>query len=238
LQNTFQIIRAERRHFSDEGWLKTHWLFSFSDYYDPENVQFGALRVFNDDVVAPSTGFPPHTHKEFEIVTTVLSGEVTHEDSMGNRAVVKAGDAQRMSAGTGITHSEYNLGDGPLHLYQIWIFPGVKGLKPSYDQKSFYPESRKNRLLPIVSGQGLPGAVTMHADASIYMADLDLGKTMEFKTNESRCIFVYVTTGYIEVNDEMLKTNDQARIIREAALKLKAREATNLILIDVPPKIT
>ena len=236
MSNTFQIIRAEKRHFSDEGWLKTYWLFSFSDYYDPENVQFGALRVFNDDVVAPGTGFPPHTHQEFEIVTIVLSGEITHEDSMGNKTVVRAGEAQRMSAGTGVTHSEYNLGHEPLHLYQIWIFPGVSGLNPSYDQKSFSSESRKNRLLPVVSGQGLPGTVTMHADATIYMADLDTGKTVEFKMDESRCIFVYATAGDVDINGERLSSNDQARVTKESRLRLRAHDGTTLVLIDVPAK--
>ncbi|OQW95695.1 MAG: hypothetical protein BWK77_07025 [Verrucomicrobia bacterium A1] len=116
-----QVIRAAQRHFSDFGWLKTFWLFSFSDYYDPENVQFGTLRVFNDDVVAPGTGFPAHPHQEMEIITVVLEGEMTHEDSMGNQAVIRAGDVQRMSAGTGLTHSEFNLADKPVHFYQVWV---------------------------------------------------------------------------------------------------------------------
>lgn len=236
MSNTFQIVKADRRHFSDDGWLKTYWLFSFSDYYDPDNLRFGALRVFNDDFVAPGTGFPPHTHQEFEIVTIVLSGEITHEDSIGNRAVVRAGDVQRMSAGTGVTHSEYNLGVKPLHSYQVWIFPKVRGLEPSYDQKSFSAASRKNRLVPVVSGQELPDVVTMHADATIYVARLDADRTIEFSTDQSRCIFVYLTAGDMEINGERLRSGDQARITRESSLRLKAHDTTSLVLIDVPAK--
>jgi len=238
LGNEFQIIRADKRHFSDEGWLKTYWLFSFSDYYDPENVEFGALRVFNDDIIAPSTGFPPHTHQDFEIVTIVLSGEITHEDSMGIRTVVREGEVQRMSAGTGVTHSEYNLGTKPLHSYQIWISPSVRGLKPSYDQRSFSLEARRNRLLPVGSGQGLRDVVTMRADATIYVADLEAGQNVEFNTDGSRRIFVYLTAGDMSINGERLKSNDQARITKRSSLRLQTHDATNLVLIDVPAKET
>ena len=238
MKNEFQVITADERHFSDEGWLNTYWLVSFSDYYHPENVKFGALRVFNDDIIAPSTGFPPHTHRDFEIVTIVLSGEITHEDSMGNRTAVREGDVQRMSAGTGVTHSEYNLGTKPLHSYQIWISPSVRGLKPSYDQRSFPPEYRRNRLLPVVSGQGLRDVVTMHADATIYVADLEAGQNVEFSKDESRRIFVYLTAGDMSIKGERLKSNDQARIAKRSSLRLQTHDATNLVLIDVPAKET
>src|SRR5512139_2308538 len=168
-----QIIPADKRHFSDFGWLKTYWLFSFSNYYDPSNIQFGALRVFNDDVVAPGAGFPTHPHEEMEIVTIPLQGEMTHEDSMGNKGVIKANDVQRMSAGTGLTHSEFNLADKPVHFYQIWIFPDSKGLNPTYDQRSFSPVTFRNRLVPVASGQGIPETVTFHTDATIYRSELD-----------------------------------------------------------------
>lgn len=127
-----KIIPKGKRHFSDFGWLKTYWLFSFSDYFDPDNTRFGALRVFNDDIVAPGTGFPTHPHREMEIITIVLEGEITHKDSMGNKMVIRAGDVQRMSAGTGIIHSEFNLGDEPVHFYQIWIYPDEAELQPGY----------------------------------------------------------------------------------------------------------
>jgi len=229
-----KIIRADQRYFSDHGWLKTYWLFSFDNYYDPANLQWGALRVFNDDVVKGNSGFPTHPHREMEIITVMLSGEITHQDSMGNRTTIKAGEVQRMSAGTGITHSEFNLSDEPLHLYQIWLLPRERRLKPSYDQKSFAEESRKNRLLAVASGQGLEGAVTFHTDATIYMSDLEAGHSIDFATDPSRRVFVYVTKGDLGINDERLSTKDQARIMMDGQLKLEAYDDTSFILIDAP----
>ncbi|HUT30948.1 MAG TPA: pirin family protein [Sedimentisphaerales bacterium] len=229
-----RIIRANERHFSDFGWLQTYWLFSFSDYYDPNNIQFGGLRVFNDDVVQPGTGFPTHPHQEMEIVTIVLEGEITHADSMGNKAVIKAGDVQRMSAGTGLTHSEFNLADAPVHFYQIWIYPDEKGLRPTYDQRHFNPASWKNKLLPVASGQGIGEAVTFHTDATIYRGDLGKGAEVRFETSDDRRIFVYVTDGQLQVNKEPLKSKDQARIDPEGSIHLKALSDAQVILMDVP----
>lgn len=229
-----KTIRADERYFSDFGWLKTYWLFSFDTYHDPNNVEFGALRVFNDDVVKPGAGFPTHSHREMEIITTVLSGEITHQDSIGNKTVIKAGDVQRMSAGTGIAHSEYNLGDAPVHLYQIWIHPGVRGLTPSYDQRSFEPESRKNRLLAVASGHGAADTVAIHTDSTIYMADLDAGNSVDYEMSDARGVFVYVTSGDLGINEARLTTKDQARINNEGVLRLEAYDDTSLILIDVP----
>ncbi|HKP88264.1 MAG TPA: pirin family protein [Blastocatellia bacterium] len=229
-----KTIRADERHFSDFGWLQTYWLFSFDSYYDPANLQFGSLRVFNDDVVKPKSGFPTHPHREMEIVTIVLSGEITHEDSIGNRTVIKAGDVQRMSAGTGIAHSEFNLADEPIHLYQIWIHPDERRLRPSYDQKSFPKEARKNLLLPVASGQGLKDVVTFHTDSTIYMTDFDAGHGVDFEAKDSRGVYVYVTKGDLGINDARLTTKDQARIEREGALRLTAYDDTSFVLIDVP----
>lgn len=229
-----KIIPAAKRHFSDFGWLKTYWLFSFSNYYDPTNIQFGALRVFNDDVVEPKTGFPTHPHEEMEIVTIVLSGEMTHKDSMGNQAVIKAGEVQRMSAGTGLTHSEFNLAKEPVHFYQVWIYPDLAGLKPSYDQKSFSPEAWKNRLLPVASGQGLHGAVTFHTYATIYRCDLDARQKIDFSVNESRRVFLYLASGSLGLNDQKLEAEDQARIDLEKDLELRADMDSSFVLIDVP----
>lgn len=229
-----QIIKAKDRHFSDYGWLKTYWLFSFSDYYDPANIQFGALRVFNDDVVEPEGGFPTHPHREMEIVTVVLDGEMTHEDSMENKTVIRPGDVQRMSAGTGLTHSEFNLAKKPVHFYQIWIFPDEAGLKPTYDQKTFSPSDWKNRLLPVASGQNIKGAVTFHTDATIYRCDLDEGKEVTLSKTAGRRVFVYLTKGRLSVNGQTLGEKDQARVDIEEPLVLKATDDAELILIDVP----
>jgi len=229
-----QTIRADERHFSDFGWLKTYWLFSFDNYYDPSNMQFGALRVFNDDVVKGNSGFPTHPHREMEIITIMLDGEVTHEDSMGNRTTIKAGEVQRMSAGTGITHSEFNLSDKPLHLYQIWLLPGERRLQPSYDQKSFSLDAQKNRLLPVASGQGLKDVVTFHTDATIYLADFDAGHAIDYDVKDGRGVFVYVTQGDLGIGDARLTTKDQARIQTAGKLQLEAYDNTRFILIDVP----
>lgn len=229
-----EIIKADDRHFSDFGWLKTYWLFSFSNYFDPHNIQFGALRVFNDDVVAPGSGFPTHPHDEMEIITIVLDGEMTHQDSMGNKTVIRSGDVQRMSAGTGLTHSEYNLAEKPVHFYQIWVFPDKTGLKPSYDQKSFEPAQWRNRLLPVASGQGLPGSVSFHTDATIYRGALDKGMDIAFEGTAGRRIFLYMTSGHMAVNGKKLSACDQARIDTDEPIALKASEQSEFILIDVP----
>jgi hypothetical protein len=229
-----QVVKAGERHFSDFGWLKTYWLFSFAGYFDPRNIQFGALRVFNDDVVEAGSGFPTHPHEEMEIVTIVLDGEMTHEDSMGNKTVIRAGDVQRMSAGTGLTHSEFNLADAPVHFYQIWIFPDEAGLRPSYDQRTFAPADWKNRLFPVASGQKIPGAVTFHTDASIYRCSLDKGKGVTVQEPTGRRVFIYLTHGALSVNGQSLTSSDQARIDADEPLLLKATEASDFILIDVP----
>ena len=232
-----EIIKAARRHFSDMGWLKTYWLFSFSDYYDPRNLQFGALRVFNDDVVEPGTGFPTHPHDEMEIITIVLAGAMTHEDSMGNKAVIRPGDVQRMTAGTGLTHSEFNLADQPVHFYQIWIYPDQAGLKPSYDQKTYRPADWKNRLCPVASGQGAAeGLVTLHTDATIYRCALDAGKEVVFSNTAGRRTFLYLTSGALSVNGQPLQQADQARIASDEPLVLAARQPAELILMDLPAR--
>ncbi len=229
-----RIIRADERHFSDFGWLKTYWLFSFSEYHDPENVRFGPLRVFNDDVVSPGEGFPMHHHEEMEIITVILEGELTHEDSMGHRAAIKAGQVQRITAGTGIEHSEFNLGGEPVHLYQIWIIPSRKGLKPSYEQKGFDPGQWRGRLFPVASGRGDKDAVSFHADAAIYRCSLEPGRETVHETDAGRRVFVYLTEGKAEVGGETLGAGDQARLEIKGSLALKARESSELVLIDLP----
>src|SRR5215475_143601 len=229
-----QVVGADARHFTDFGWLKTYWLFSFSEYYDPANIQFGALRVFNDDVVAPNTGFGTHPHQEMEIITIVLDGAVTHEDSLGTKAVIRAGDVQRMSAGTGIRHSEFNRGEVPAHFYQIWLYPDTSGLPPSYDQKSFAGTVWTNRLVPVASGQGLPDVVTFHTDATLYLGSLEEQRSVTHDTNGTRRVFVYITEGELTVDGTQLHTKDQARVDAEAALTLTAQTATRFVLIDVP----
>jgi redox-sensitive bicupin YhaK (pirin superfamily) len=229
-----KIIRAKDRYFSDFGWLRTYWLFSFSDYFDPTNIQFGALRVFNDDVVLPHTGFPTHPHREMEIVTIVNEGAVTHADSMGNETVIGKGEVQRMSAGTGLLHSEFNRAEEPAHFCQIWIFPDEPGLAPSYDQRRFVTSEWRNRLLPVASGQGLQDVVTFHTDSTIYRADLDHNHALTFKTTDLRRIFLYILKGSLVVNGRHLGHNDQARIDLEHKITITASGDSSFVLIDVP----
>lgn len=231
---SIDIISASDRHFADFGWLKTYWLFSFADYYDPHNIQFGALRVFNDDVVEPGKGFPTHPHEEMEIVTIVLDGEMTHRDSMGNQAVIKAGDVQRMSAGTGLTHSEFNLAEQPVHFYQIWIFPDVARLEPSYDQRSFLPEAWHNRLLPVASGQKLDDVVSINADATIYRGQLDAGSRLLFDKSAERRVFLYLREGVLRVDGLTLRPGEQARVDTDQPLTLEAASQADFVLVDVP----
>lgn len=228
-----QIIPADKRHFTDMGWLQTYWLFSFSNYFDPGNMGHGKLRVFNDDVVRPGTGFPTHPHDEMEIITIVLKGEISHRDSMGNGGVIRAGEVQRMSAGTGVTHSEYNDANRDLHFYQVWILPDQPGLTPSYEQKKFTESEFKNVLFPLASGQNKPGAVTFHTDATIYRSRLEAGRQLEHAARPERRLFVYLTAGGLRVNGKLLGPKDQARLDGIETLELGADRDADFILIDV-----
>lgn len=228
-----KAIKAGERHFQDHGWLKTFWLFSFDSYFDPNNVQFGALRVFNDDKVEAGQGFDMHRHREMEIVTIVLKGAISHEDSLGNRKRVKAGEVQIMSAGTGIKHSEYNLENKELHLYQIWFLPNQSELTPSYDQKDFSKVEKSNRLVPVVSGDVKGDALFINSNATLYLGNLERGKTVFHTSENGKKQFVYVTDGQLSINGQTFLAGDQARIENESELKLAGVETTNFILIDL-----
>jgi redox-sensitive bicupin YhaK (pirin superfamily) len=228
------ITPAQSRHFTDMGWLKTYWLFSFSDYYDPENLQHGKLRVFNDDVVEPQTGFPKHPHEEMEIISIVLSGEMTHKDTMGNTITVKAGDVQRMTAGTGLFHSEWNYGNEPVHFFQIWIYPDKRELTPSYHQRTFNPETWQNRLTLLASDKNQNGVVSLNTDGSIYRATLTADKTVNYSPESGRKTFVYVIDGRLSINGLELDKGSQARIDKEDNLEIGAKGEADFLLIDVP----
>jgi quercetin 2,3-dioxygenase len=225
-------IPAENRHFTNDEWLKTYWLFSFSDYYDPKNLSHGALRVFNDDTVMPKSGFPNHPHSNFEIITIVLEGELTHRDSAGHRGTIKSGDVQRMSAGTGIVHSELNLANTPVHLYQIWIQPDEEDLEPSYDQR-YFNFDEKNRLVKLVSPDG-KGCLSIHSNSTLYRGSFEPDQQFTYSTDTERKIFIYPTDGEIRINNELIRRNDQARIEGENSLLIETLSKTNFVLIDTP----
>jgi quercetin 2,3-dioxygenase len=230
-----KFIKAYDRHFSSNEWLKSHFLFSFADYYNPDNVNLGPLRVFNDDVVAPNGGFPQHPHSEMEIVTIVLDGEVEHEDSLGNKTTISAGEVQRMTAGTGITHSERNNKDKELHLYQLWFLSNKKGLQPSYEQKRIDFLDAKNELVPLVTGQKvLEDVVFMNSNSTVYYGNLKEDKEYDFQTFPIRKALVYLTEGELFVNGYQMLPNDQLRIDDVDLISFKAAKDSNFILIDVP----
>ena len=230
------IPAAARHHAAPTAGLSSYFLFSFADYFDRGNMHFGPLRVFNDDTVAPQNGFPQHPHSEIEIVTLVLDGEVSHEDTMGNRTAIPTGEVQRMTAGTGVAHSEMNRQDQPLHLYQLWFMPSQRGLAPSYEQKDLgFLKGHRNELVPLVTGQRvLEDVVYMNSNSTIYWSNLDCGKQVVFKTFPLRLTFIYVKEGAITVNGTKLGTNDQARIDAEDVLEIEATKDAQFILIDLP----
>jgi redox-sensitive bicupin YhaK (pirin superfamily) len=229
-----QIIPSEKRHFSDFGWLQTYWLFSFSDYFDKENTHHGSLRVFNDDIVLPQTGFNTHPHEEMEIVSIVLDGEMEHQDTMGNKTIIRKNDVQRMTAGTGLQHSEWNYGETPVKFMQIWILPDKTGLQPSYDQKSSSPEQWQNNLYLLASENGSKDVVSLNTDAKLYRSILHKGKTISFQTGKDRNLFIYIIEGNIKLNGHSLNTRDQARISKEDSLQLTTDECADFVLVDIP----
>ncbi len=229
-----KIIPPEQRHFTDFGWLKTYWLFSFGDYYDPKNIQHGRLRVLNDDVVEPGHGFSIHPHEEMEIISLILSGEMVHKDTMGNEITIRAGEAQRMSAGTGLYHSEWNHTDEPVHFFQIWVLPDKDKLPPSYDQKAFSPQSWHNRFALLASDKGGNDVVSMNSDGSIYRAALYGDKIVSYTPERGRKVFVYVICGKVSLNGSAMKKGAQARIKDEQVLEIAVTGEADVLLIDVP----
>ena len=234
-----QVIPADQRYHFETDWLSTYWHFSFDHYHDPANVQFGPLRVFNDDTIRGGGGFPTHGHREMEIITYVTEGELEHRDSMGNVGRIGPGELQRMSAGTGVRHSEYNASPTePLRLVQLWILPAVKGLEPSWEQLRFSREQRTGKLLPVAvpaESSKANGAVKIHQNATIYASILRPGDSVTHKLRRGRRAYLFVINGELELNGQRLAAGDQARITNESTLALAARKGdTELLLLDLP----
>ncbi|MBA4543934.1 pirin family protein [Thermoactinomyces daqus] len=233
-----KVYPAESRYTSDHGWLKTAHSFSFADYYDPNNLQFGPLRVLNDDIVAPLTGFVPHPHREMEIVSIVLQGQLRHEDSSRATETTTFGGVQRMTAGTGIVHSEVNpSSEEKVNFLQLWFLPEQKGLTPSYEKTEFPVEKMKNRLLPIVAKNPASKEIAhIHQDLTIYLADLEKGKEIVFSQKPGRRIFLFAIEGRLVVNkgEAILNRRDSARITQTPVLQLDAESDARFMLIDLP----
>jgi len=228
------IRRSQERGHANHGWLDTHYTFSFSDYYDPEHVHFRTLRVINDDRVAGGGGFPMHPHRDMEIVTYVLQGALEHRDSMGNGSVIRPGDVQRMSAGTGVTHSEFNASKTePVHLLQIWMFPERKGIKPSYEQKMFSEADKRGRLRLVASPDGRDGSVTIHQDNELYATVLRKGDQVRHELKPERHAWVQVARGSVKLNGQELAEGDGAAISEEKAIELAGLKDAEVLLFDL-----
>jgi quercetin 2,3-dioxygenase len=228
------VRKSNERGHADHGWLDTRFTFSFSDYHDPQHVQFRTLRVMNDDRIAGGGGFPTHPHRDMEIVTYVLEGALAHKDSMGNGSVIKPGDVQYMSAGTGVAHSEFNASDSETaHLYQIWMFPDRQGYKPAYDQKHFTDADKRGKLRLVVSPGGRDGSVQIRQDNELYATVLAPGESVEHALKPARHAYVQVARGSVTLNGEPLEAGDGAAISQEKSLQLTGVNDAEVLLFDL-----
>ncbi|KQL45670.1 pirin [Brevibacillus choshinensis] len=230
-----QVFPSNSRYSVDVGWLRSHLSFSFGEYFDPNNTSFGVMRVCNDDEVAGGKGFGPHPHSDMEVVTIVLKGQVKHEDNLGNVEVVSAGEVQRMSAGTGIVHAEYNASETEgVNFLQLWFMPEERGLTPSFETKGYDREQLANALLPVVSKKGTDCVASIHQDMTIYLSRLEQGKELSFVQPEGRRVFLFVIEGKLVVNGHELGTRDTARMESVSSLAIAAQEEAFFMLIDLP----
>jgi redox-sensitive bicupin YhaK (pirin superfamily) len=229
-----QIRKSADRGHANHGWLDTHFTFSFADYFDPGHVQFRTLRVMNDDRIAGGGGFPTHPHRDMEILTYVLEGALEHRDSMGSGSVIKPGDVQYMSAGTGVTHSEFNASEtAPTHLYQIWMFPAKKGLKPLYDQKNFSEVEKRGKLRLVASPDGRNGSVKIRQDNDLYVTLLGNGESVKHDLKPDRHAYVQVARGSVTLNGTKLETGDGAAISAEQSVTLTGVNDAEVLLFDL-----
>ncbi len=229
-----QVRKAgERGHF-DHGWLDTYHTFSFADYYDPAQMGFRSLRVINDDRVQPGQGFGMHGHRDMEIVTYVLDGALAHRDSLGNGAVLRPGELQHMTAGTGVRHSEFNPSDREwVHLYQIWLLPDRMGLPPSYEQKAFPEEERRGALRLVASPTGERGSLTIHQDVRLYLATLTAGQTVAHTLKPGRHAWLQVLRGQVELGGQPLAAGDGAAVSQEEKLEIGGQRDAEVMLFDL-----
>ena len=225
---------SERGH-GRHGWLDTYHTFSFSDYYDPKHMGFRSLRVINEDWVQPGYGFPTHPHRDMEIITYVLEGSLEHKDSMGTGSVIRPGEVQKMSAGTGVRHSEFNHSKSePVHLYQIWILPEKEGIQPNYEQKDIPAEEKQGKLRLVASPAGGSSAVKLYQDAELYTAALNKAESVEYILNDGRYAWVQVARGEVNINGQTLKAGDGAAVAKEEKLQISgSADASEVLVFDL-----
>jgi redox-sensitive bicupin YhaK (pirin superfamily) len=232
------IRRSNERGFADHGWLKSFHTFSFADYFDPEHVEFGPLRVINEDRVGAGAGFGTHGHRDMEIISYVLDGELAHKDSMGNGSTIRPGDVQRMSAGTGVRHSEFNPNPKePVHFLQIWIQPAERDIEPSYEEKRFAPQEKRGRLRLIVSPDRTDGSLLIHQDAKVYAGLFTGNERAEFETGSGRRIYLHVARGAVTANGTALQAGDALRITNGAPLRLSDGQDSEVLVFDLPGNV-
>lgn len=229
-----KIRRANERGHANYGWLDTHYTFSFSNYYDERFMGFRSLRVINEDFIAPNQGFPTHGHRDMEILTYVMRGELSHKDSMGNGETIRPHEVQRMTAGTGVLHSEYSSPSEETHLLQIWILPEKNNLEPGYEQTYFAPEDKQGKLKLVASRAGTDGSVTINQDVALYASILKQDETVSHELAANRHAWIQVVKGSLEINGEFLNNSDGAAISNEKMLQIKALEdETEFLLFDL-----
>jgi len=229
------LRKANERGHADHGWLDSYFSFSFAEYHDPQHMEFSSLRVINEDVVQPGKGFGTHGHRDMEIITYILAGALEHKDSMGNGSVIRPGDVQRMSAGRGVQHSEFNPSPSELvHLLQIWIVPNVRGIEPEYEETHFDAASKRGRLRLIASSEGRDGSVTIHQDASVYAALLDGAERASHALAPGRKAYIHVARGSVTANGNALGAGDALKASGESAIVLECGNNAEILLFDLP----
>jgi quercetin 2,3-dioxygenase len=230
-----EVRRSNERGYADHGWLKSFHSFSFADYFDPRHVEFGPLRVINEDRVAPGKGFGTHGHRDMEIISYVLSGELAHKDSMGNGSTIRPGDVQRMSAGSGVMHSEFNPSDShPVHFLQIWIQPDQQRIEPSYEEKRFSSAEKRGRLRLIASPDRADGSVLIHQDARVYAGLFNDTEQAVLEVKPGRRIYVHVARGAVTANDTKLTAGDALKLTDATKLTLKEGDEAEVIVFELP----
>ncbi len=228
------IRRSDERGHASHGWLDTHHTFSFAGYYDPQHMGFRSLRVINEDYIAPGRGFGTHSHRDMEILTYVLEGALEHKDSMGTSSVIRPGEVQRMTAGTGVAHSEYNPSSTEqVHLLQIWLLPEAEGLEPGYEQRLFPLEKKKARLQLVASREGRDDSVRVHQDVSLYAAQLDVDDVVSYQLKKGRAAWIQVVRGDIRLNEKSLTQGDAAAVCDEDTVRIVGVNPSEILLFDL-----